>query len=74
MKATETDESGIVSAEPVAGHCNPDVSPTQRQLRDSDNPVIQRALRRLRESQERVTHMAHHTKHTSHSTHSKGGW
>jgi hypothetical protein len=44
------------------------------QLRDSDNPAIQRALRRLRESQDQMTHMAHHTKHTSHSTHSKGAW
>jgi hypothetical protein len=44
------------------------------QPQHSDNPAIQRALRRLRESQEQVTHMAHHTKHTSHSTHSKGSW
>lgn len=39
-----------------------------------DNPVIQRALRRLKESQEKENHVSHYTKHGSHSTHSKGSW
>jgi hypothetical protein len=49
-------------------------SRAQPQLRDSENPAIQRALRRLRETQEQRSHTAHHTHHSSHSTHSKGGW
>lgn len=40
----------------------------------SDNPVIQRALRRLKESQTKDNHVAYYTKHGSHSTHSKGSW
>jgi hypothetical protein len=41
----------------------------------SDNPVIQRALRRLKNSQEKENHVSHYTKHGSHSSHSKGiGW
>lgn len=44
------------------------------QLREADNPAIQRALRRLRQTQEQRTHTAHHTHHSSHSTHSKGSW
>jgi len=39
-----------------------------------DNPIIQRALRRLKESQEKENHVSHYTKHGSHSTHSKGSW
>lgn len=37
-----------------------------------DNPVIQRALRRLKDSQEKENHVSHYTKHGSHASHSKG--
>ena len=39
-----------------------------------DNPVIQRAIRRLKDSREKENHVSHYTKHGSHSTHSKGSW
>lgn len=65
-------KSGEVASLSLETTTEPDASDLQ--LRDSENPAIQRALRRLRESQEQRTHTAHHTHHTSHSTHSKGGW
>jgi hypothetical protein len=63
---------------------NPSISPnvlnsSQEEIIDSltyavvNNPILQRALRRLKESQEKENHISHYTKHHSHSTHSKGG-
>ena len=74
MKATNTEKPAVVSAEPDERRSDPKASPVQAQAYDANNPVIERALRRLRESQELVTHTAHHTHHSSHSTHSKGTW
>lgn len=71
MATRNTEE---VEVSPAAAEKLSAPSTARLQPRDSENPAIQRALRRLRESQEQVTHMAHHTKHSSHSTHSKGGW
>jgi hypothetical protein len=69
MTLQRTAEVADLSPIEKDAHAGPRLEP-----RDSDNPAIQRALRRLRESQEQATHTAHHTHHTSHSTHSKGGW
>jgi len=63
--------AGLPGVSPIEQ--NSDTGP-HSQLRDSNHPAIQRALRRLRETQEQRTHTAHHTHHTSHATHSKGSW
>ena len=53
-----------------------EVSPPARELKAelADNPVIQRALRRLRESGKNDRHVSHHTKHTSHSVKHSSTW
>jgi hypothetical protein len=72
MTSPKPAEVAVVSLESPIEQQAETTSPLE--LRDSENPAIQRALRRLRESQEQRAHTAHHTHHTSHSTHSKGGW
>lgn len=72
MTSPKATEVAGLSGVPSVEQCS-ETGP-HSQLRDSNHPAIQRALRRLRETQEQRTHTAHHTHHSSHATHSKGSW
>lgn len=50
------------------------LAPMRAKAELAENPVIQRALRRMKESQAQENHVSHYTKHSSYSTKHSSVW